>query len=49
MDNDEPRSEDTLYRAYVLDAICRGSEEIGRGEAIDHEEVKRRMAKWLEK
>jgi predicted transcriptional regulator len=48
MDNDEPKSEDMLYRAYVLDAIRRGSEEIDRGEAIEHEEVKRRLAKWLE-
>jgi len=48
MDNDEPKSEEMPYRAYVLDAIRRGSEEIDRGEAIDHEEVKCRLAKWLE-
>jgi predicted transcriptional regulator len=49
MENDEPKSEDMPYRAYLLDAIRRGSQEIDRGEAIDHEEVKRRLAKWLEK
>ena len=41
--------EDIQYQVYVLDAISRGSEEIDRGEAIEHEEVKRRLAKWLEK
>ena len=33
----------------VLDEITRGSEEIDRGEGIEHEEVKRRLAKWLGK
>jgi predicted transcriptional regulator len=49
MDNDEPKPEDIPYRAYLLDAIRRGSEEIDRGETIEHDEVKRRLAKWLEK
>jgi len=49
MDDDEPKVEDMPYRDYVVDAICRGAEEIDRGEAIEHEEVKRRLAKWLEK
>jgi predicted transcriptional regulator len=48
MDNDEAKFEDIPYRAYVLDAIRRGSDEIDGGEAIEHEEVKRRLAKWLE-
>ena len=48
MENDDPKSEDMRYRTYLLDAIRRGSEEIDRGEAIEHEEVKRRLAKWLE-
>jgi predicted transcriptional regulator len=49
MESDEDKSEDLPYRVYLHDAVRRGSEEIGRGEAIDHEEVKRRLAKWLEK
>jgi predicted transcriptional regulator len=49
MDNDEPKSEAMPYRAYLLDEITRGSDEIDRGEAIEHEEVKRRLARWLEK
>jgi predicted transcriptional regulator len=49
MQNDEPNSEDMMYRAYVLDAIRCGSEEIDRGEAIEHEDLKRRLAEWLEK
>jgi predicted transcriptional regulator len=49
MDDDEPKSEDMPYREYLRDAISRGSDEIDRGEAIEHEEVKRRLAKWLEK
>jgi predicted transcriptional regulator len=49
MDNEEPKSEDMAYRAYLQAAISLGSEEIDRGETIDHDEVKRRLAKWLEK
>jgi predicted transcriptional regulator len=41
-------AEDIQYQLYLLEEISRGSEEIDRGEAIDHEEVKRRLAKWLE-
>lgn len=39
--------EDIQYQMYVLDAISRGSEEIDRDEAIEHEEVKLQMEKWL--
>jgi predicted transcriptional regulator len=39
--------EDIQYQVYVLDAISRGSEDIDRGETIEHDEVKRRLAKWL--
>ena len=40
--------EDIPYQVYVLDEIARGSEEIEQGEAIEHEEARRRLAKWLE-
>lgn len=40
--------EDIQYHVYLLDEIARGSEEIERGEGIEHEEARRRLAKWLE-
>jgi len=40
--------EDIQYQVYLLDEVARGSEEIERGEGIEQEEVKRRLAKWLE-
>ena len=46
---DDASFEDIQYRVYVLDEISRGSEEIERGEGLDHEDVKRRLARWLEK
>ena len=46
---DDASFEDIQYQVYVLDEISRGSEEIERGEGIDHEDVKRRLARWLEK
>jgi predicted transcriptional regulator len=42
------KADDMEYRLYLLDEISRGSEEVDRGEALDYEEVKRRLAKWLE-
>jgi predicted transcriptional regulator len=44
---EEASFEDIQYQVYVLDAISRGSEEIDRGDTVEHEEVKRRLAKWL--
>lgn len=46
---DDASFEDIQYQVYVLDEISRGSEEIERGEGLDHEDVKRRLARWLEK
>lgn len=40
--------EDIQYQVYLLDEVTRGGEEIERGEGIEQEEVKRRLAKWLE-
>jgi predicted transcriptional regulator len=45
---DEATFEDIQYQVYVLDEITRGSEEIERGDIVEHEEVKRRLAKWLD-
>ncbi len=41
--------EDMQYELYVLARIRRGIEAADRGELIPHEEVKRRMQKWLTK
>jgi hypothetical protein len=46
---DEVSFEDIQYQVYVLDEISRGSEEIDRGEGLEQDEVKRRLAKWIEK
>lgn len=46
---DEASFEDIQYQVYVLDEIQRGSEEIDRGEGVPQAEVRRRLAKWLEK
>ena len=46
---EEASFEDIQYQVYVLDEIRRGSEEIDRGDVVEHEEVKRRLAKWLDK
>lgn len=46
---DDASFEDIQYQVHVLDEIRRGSEEIERGEGLDHEDVKRRLARWLEK
>lgn len=44
----EASFEDIQYQVYVLDEIGRGSNEIERGEGLEHNDVKRRLAKWLE-
>ncbi len=46
---DNATFEDIQYQVYVLDEIRRGSEEIERGEGLDHADVKRRLARWLGK
>ena len=44
---DEASFDDIEYQIYVLHEIREGIAEADRGELIDHEEVKARMAKWL--
>lgn len=46
---DDASFEDIQYQVYLLDEIRRGSGEIERGEGLDHEDVKRRLSRWLEK
>jgi predicted transcriptional regulator len=40
--------EDIQYQVYLLDEVARGSEELDRGEGVEQDEVRRRLAKWLE-
>ena len=41
--------EDIQYHIYVRQAIENGLAAVERGEVLSHEEVERRMAKWLPK
>jgi predicted transcriptional regulator len=41
--------EDVQYELYVFERIRRGIEAADRGELVPHDEVKRRMQKWLTK
>ncbi|HSY47228.1 MAG TPA: hypothetical protein VLC46_00285 [Thermoanaerobaculia bacterium] len=45
---EEASLEDIQYQVYVLDEISRGAAEIDRGDVVGHEDVKRRLAKWLD-
>ena len=44
---EEVSFEDIHYHIYVQEAIRRGLEAAERGELVEHEEIERRMAKWL--
>jgi predicted transcriptional regulator len=44
---EEASFEDIQYHIYVQEAIRRGREAADRGELIEHEEIERRMSKWL--
>lgn len=46
---DDATLEDIQYRIYVRQRIERGLEEVAQGNVIDHEEVGRRLGKWLGK
>lgn len=44
---EEASFEDIQYHIYVQEAIRRGREAAGRGDLIEHDEIERRMSKWL--
>lgn len=44
---EEASFEDIQYHIYVQEALRRGREAADRGELIEHEEIERRMSKWL--
>ena len=41
--------EDIQYRIYVLQKVEQGLDEVNSGRVVSHEEVQRRLAKWLTK
>jgi predicted transcriptional regulator len=45
---DDAGIEDALDRLYLLYKVERGLRQADRGEFISQEEVRERMAKWLE-
>ena len=40
--------EDIQYHIYVVQNIERGLKDLDEGRVVSHEEVKQRMAKWLD-
>lgn len=44
---DDCTYEDIQYHLFMLDKLAQGEADIAAGRVIPHEEVKRRMAKWL--
>jgi predicted transcriptional regulator len=45
---DETTLEDIQYHLFVLQRIARGRQDIEAGRVIPHDEIERRMARWLE-
>jgi predicted transcriptional regulator len=46
---DDATLEEIEYELYVRNKIDRALEQVERGETMSHEEVMRRMSKWLDK
>ena len=46
---DDASLNDIQYHIYVRQKIERGLEAIQKGKIIPHEEIVKRMARWLEK
>ncbi|MBN1359040.1 MAG: hypothetical protein JW993_00530 [Sedimentisphaerales bacterium] len=44
---EESTFEDIQYHLYVLECIERGERDIENGKTLTHDEVERRLAKWL--
>ncbi len=44
---DDSTFEDIQYHIYVREKIERGQKDVAEGRVLSHEEVERRMAKWL--
>ena len=46
---DDSPFEDIQYHIYLREKIERGLKDVEQGRVLNHEEVERRMAKWLGK
>ena len=46
---DDASLNDIQYHIYVRQKIARGLEAIQQGNVIPHEEIVKRMSRWLEK
>ena len=46
---EETSLEDIQYHLYVLQRIERGRRDIKAGRVIPHDDIERRMARWLDK
>ena len=44
---DDCSLEDVQYQLFVLQKVRRGLEQIDGGESVSHEEVAKRLDKWL--
>lgn len=44
---DDASFEDIQYHIFVVQNVERGLKDLEEGRVVSHEEVKRRMAKWL--
>ncbi|MDJ0824712.1 MAG: hypothetical protein QNJ16_04345 [Rhodobacter sp.] len=45
---DDVTYEEMLYKLYVLESIEAGMADVEAGRTFTHEQVKRRLAKWLD-
>lgn len=45
---DDASLEDIQYRMYVHQKVNKGLKDLEEGRVVSHEEVKRRMRKWLD-
>ncbi len=46
---DDTTLEDIQYHLYVLQKIERGLDDVRKGRVYSHEEIEKRMSKWLGK
>ena len=46
---EEASLEDIQYHIYVRQKIEQGLEDVAAGRVVSHEEVQRRLARWLSK
>lgn len=45
---EEASLEDIQYHLYVLQRVNRGREDVQAGRVVSHDEIERRLARWLD-